>query len=114
MSAEKFPRLPTNLRISVKVNTNEKGEQESVETDLLCDKGNCGKEVGIYSDGPKTTHNVVCPEHGLLTSFPSYEALKKFTEVLANNILAAHGHGTITDKTDCIPADDHPDPKSVN
>jgi hypothetical protein len=66
------------------------------------------------ANGSTTTHNVVCPEHGLLTSFPNREALKKFTEFLANKILAAHGHGTITEKTDCIPFDDDPDPNTVN
>ncbi|MGO8985842.1 MAG: hypothetical protein ACLQFM_13750 [Terriglobales bacterium] len=108
------PHRPTNLRISVKVNRDGKGGQESVETDLFCDKGNCGKEVEIYSNGPNTTHNVVCIEQGLLTSFPNYETLKKFTESCANKILAARGHGTITEKTNCISVDDHPDPKSVN
>jgi hypothetical protein len=112
--ADGLQHRPTNLRITVKVNHDKNGVQESVETDLFCDKGNCGKEVEVYSNGPNTTHNVVCIEHGLLTSFPNYEALKKFTELCANEILAEHGHGTITEKTDCIPVDDHFDPKSVN
>ena len=109
-----FPQGPTNLRITVKVNTNEKGEQESVETDFHCDKDNCGKEIAVYSDGANTVHNVVCTEHGLLTSFPNLDAFRKFTEVCVNRILAAKGHGTITDQTNCIPVEDNPDPKAVN
>jgi hypothetical protein len=109
--ADGFPHRPKNLRITVKVNYVRNGVQESVETDLFCDKGNCGKGVDIYGNGPNTIHNVVCTEHGLLTSFANYEALKKFTELCANKILADHGHGTITEKTECIPVDD---PKSVN
>jgi hypothetical protein len=109
-----IPETPTNLGIRVKVNANEGGEQESVQTDLFCEKGKCGKDVDVYSGGPNTTHNVVCCEHGLLTSFPDYESLKKFTESIANKILAAHGHGTITDKTLCTPYDDKVDPESLN
>jgi len=116
MSAEEFPRRKTNLGIKVKVNTDENGVQQSVETSLFCEKENCGKDIEVYSDGPgpDTIHNVVCLEHGLLISFPNREALKKFTESLANKILAAHGHDLITEKTNCIPVDDHPDPNSVN
>jgi hypothetical protein len=109
-----IPQRKTNLGIRVKVNFNEKGEQESVQTELFCEKGNCGKDVEVYSNGPNTTHNVVCPEYGLLTSFPEAQTLKGFIEFLANKILAAKGHGTITDKTLCAPYEDKPDPKSLN
>ena len=71
-------------------------------------------EVPVTGQGQTQSIKSFALEHGLLTSFPNREALEKFTESLANKILAAHGHDLITEKTNCIPVDDHPDPNSVN
>jgi hypothetical protein len=101
-----------NLRIEVKVNT--EGGKQTVQTSFVCDKGKCGKEIEVRSDGKNTTHNVLCPEHGLLTSFPNEAALRKFTVDAANKILSAHGHDLITEKTSYTAIDDNPDPNSVN
>lgn len=109
-----MPGPNRNLRIVVKVNTNAKGEQESVETDFVCDKGGCGKSIDVYSDGAKTVQNVVCPEHGLLTSFPSFAALQEFTALCANKILEANDHDTIGKDTKVAAINDHPDPSTVN
>ena len=110
MSAQQFQ--PTNLRIVVKVNT--EGGKQTVQTEFVCDKAKCGREIEVRSDGKNTIHNVLCPVHGLLTSFPNEAALRKFTMDAANKILAAKGHDLISEKTSYAPIDDNPDPKSVN
>jgi len=96
------------------VDEDKNGIQQSVRTELVCGKKNCGKDVDVRFDFPKTVHSVLCPEHGLLTQFPNRDALMKFTKELANRVLAAHGHGTITDKTNVAIVDDKPDPNSIN
>jgi len=104
----------TNLAMKVTVDIDDNGVQQSVRTDMVCGKGKCGKDVDVRFDSLNTVHSVLCPEHGLLTTFPNRDALVKFSRELANRALAAHGHDTITDKTQVAAIDDNPDPNSIN
>jgi hypothetical protein len=100
--------------MKVTVDTDDNGVQQSVRTDMVCGKEKRGKDVEVAFDSLNTAHNVLCPQHGLLTTFPNRDALMKFTKELANAVLAAHGHATITDKTQVAAINDKPDPNSVN
>jgi hypothetical protein len=86
-----MPAEPTNLEIEVTANQ----DDGTFQTDLLCDLNHCGKNVSIFSDGPRTTQNVRCAEHGLLTSFPNQAAFREFVRFIANKILTKTGHELI-------------------
>jgi hypothetical protein len=105
-------RPKTNLTVRVKVDRDENGVQQSVQTEMVCE--HCGKDVDVRFNSLNTVHNVLCPEHGLLTTFSNRDALMKFSKDLTNMILAAHGHDAITDKTNVAHIDDKPDPNSIN
>jgi hypothetical protein len=100
--------------MKVRVDTDENGVQQSVQTELVCGIGNCGKAVDIRFNSLNTAHTVLCPEHGPLTTFPNREAFMEFSKTLTNKVLAAHGHSTITNKTQVGFIDDKPDPNSIN
>ena len=92
------------------MNRDENGVQQSVQTEMVCE--HCGKDIEVAFDSLRTTHSVLCPQHGLLTTFPNYDALMKFTKDLANAALAAHGDDTISEKTQVARIDDKPN--SIN
>lgn len=100
----------THLSMKVTVNRDENGVQQSVQTEMVCE--HCGKDIEVAFDSLRTTHSVLCPQHGLLTTFPNYDALMKFTKDLANAALAAHGDDTISEKTQVARIDDKPN--SIN
>jgi len=100
--------------VQVKVNV-EDGVQQTVETTFVCKViQNCGKRVDLYSDGPNTAQNVVCPEHGKICTFPNYAAFRETMKLLVNKILAANGHDLLSDATKYVHVDDNPDPSKVN
>jgi|SRR6266511_3174140 len=101
---------PTNLEIKVRANP----DDGTFSTDLFCDLNHCGKNVTIFSDGPKTTQNVRCVEHGLLTSFPNQSAFREFVRFFANEILKVNGHELIEPGAMCIVGDNQTSPESMN
>jgi len=105
-----MPVEPTNLEIEVKVNQ----EDDTFQTNLFCDLNQCGRDVTIVSDGPKTVQNVRCAEHGLLTSFPDQTAFREFVRFFANKILTVRGHELIEPEATCILGDDQTAPESMN
>jgi hypothetical protein len=112
--AEDFFAEVQNLGIEVKVNV-EDGVQQTVETTFVCRvTKNCGKRVDLYSDGPNTTQNVVCPQHGKICTFPNYATFRETVKLVVNKILAANGHDLLTDATKHVPGDDNRDPSKVN
>lgn len=100
----------TNLTMKIRVDRDDNGVQQSVQTEMVCE--HCGKDVEVAFDSLNTTQSVLCPQHGLLTTFPNQCALMEFTQMLANKVLAAHGHDTISDKTQHARIDDKPN--SIN
>ena len=105
-----MPAEPTNLEIDVKINS----DDGSFQTDLLCDLNHCGKNVSIFSDGPKTIQNVRCVDHGLLTSFPDQTALREFVRFIANKILTINGQELIGRSATCILGENRTPPESMN
>jgi len=70
-------------------------DDDTFETNLCCALGRCGRIVEIDSNGPKAVHNVSCPKHGFLTSFPHRIALGEFVRYFANEILEKNGQKLI-------------------
>ncbi len=105
-----MPAEPTNIEIEVTVNQ----EDDTFQTNLFCDLNQCGRDVTIVSDGPKTAQNVRCAEHGLLTSFPDQTAFREFVRFFANKILTVRGLELIEPGATCILGDDPTDPESMN
>jgi len=105
-----MPPEPTNLEIEVKINQHD----GTFQTDLFCDLNQCGKNVTIVSDGPKTTQNVLCTEHGLLTCFPDQTAFREFVRFFANKILKVNGHELIEPGAMSIVGDNQTPPESMN
>lgn len=97
------------LAIEVKSN-----DDDTFETNLCCALSQCGNTVDIDSDGPKTVHNVSCPKHGFLTSFPHRGALGEFVRYLANKILEKNGQRLINAGSAFIVGDEQPRPESMN
>lgn len=87
------------IKIDVKVNY-ENGVQTTVENRFCCNVANCGQTIAIYTDGPETIHNFVCPMHGKVASFSSYAAFLEATKIAVNKVLDARGHDLITDDSD--------------
>ena len=105
-----MPPEPTNLEIEVTVDQND----GMFQADLFCDLNHCGKDVTIFSNGPKTTQNLRCLEHGLLASFPDQIAFQEFVRFLANKLLQAKGHELIEREAMCIVGEDETSPKAMN
>ncbi len=105
-----MPAEPTNLEIEVTANQ----DDGTFQTDLFCDLNHCGKNVSIFSDGPRTTQNVRCAEHGLLTSFPNQAAFREFVRFVANKILTKTGHELINPGATCILGENQTPPESMN
>src|SRR6266581_2389158 len=103
-----MPAEPTNLEIEVKVNQ----DDDTFQTNLFCDLNQCGRDVMIVSDGPKTAQNVRCAEHGLLTSFPDQAAFREFVRFFANKILKVNGHELIEPGAMSIVGDNQTPPES--
>jgi hypothetical protein len=96
-----------NLVIEVKPDDDDRMPQ----TNILC---RCGKQVNVWSDGPKTPQKIACLEHGLITQFPDQDAFREFVRVMANKILAAHGHDLIEPDAEAIEPDFKTPPESLN
>ena len=107
---EELKPMPTNLTISVTPDE----DNGTTQTDLFCNVNHCGKLVTVVSNGPKTVQQVVCPEHGLLTSFPDQATFREFLRVTANKILAMKGHPLIESGTPAISGDELKPPESTN
>jgi len=105
-----MPREPTFLRIEVTSND----ADATFETSVHCSKNNCRRIVDVDSAGPKTTHNVSCPKHGFLTSFPHQNAFGEFVRFSANRILAANGRKLIEADAVSIFEEAEPPARSVN
>ena len=86
-----MPAEPTNIEIEVTVNQ----EDDTFQTNLFCDLNQCGRDVIIVSNGPKTPQDVRCVEHGLLTCFPDQTAFREFVRFFANKILTVRGQELI-------------------
>jgi hypothetical protein len=105
-----MPAEPTNLEIKVTVDQSD----GMFQANLFCDLNHCGKGVTIFSNGPKTTQNLRCLEHGLLTSFPDQTAFQEFVRFFANKLLKAKGHELIEREAMCIVGEDQTSPESMN
>ena len=105
-----MPAEPTNIEIEVKINQ----DDGTFQTNLFCDLNQCGRYVTIVSNGPKTIQNVLCVEHGLLTSFPDQIAFREFVRFFANKILTVYGHEVIEPGATCILGDNQTPPESMN
>lgn len=109
-SLNKFPRLPVLLKVEVWPND----VDATFETDLCCALSHCGKTVDIDSNGPTTVHNISCPEHGFLMSFPHRAALGEFIRSSANKILAIKGHALIEQGAAFLVGNEQPKPESMD
>ncbi len=105
-----MPVEPTHLEIEVKLDQND----GTFQTNLFCDLNHCGRDVNIFSDGPKTTQNLRCAEHGLLTSFPNRIAFREFVRFFANKILKINQRELIESGALCIVGEDETSPESMN
>lgn len=105
-----MPAEPTHLEIEVKVDQ----EDGSFQTILYCDLNQCGKNVTIVSAGPKTTQDVLCEVHGLLTSFPNQTAFREFVRFFANKILTTQGQELIEPGATCILGENQTPPELMN
>jgi hypothetical protein len=83
-----------NLRINVKVTRDDDGRQETVQAGFCCDV--CSREIEVYSDGPSAVHTVVCPTHGKIASFPSYDAYTAFAKEMTDRLLLMNGDEPIS------------------
>ena len=101
--------MPVLLEIEVRSN-----DDDTFETNLCCALGRCGTTVDIDSHGLEAVHNVSCPKHGFLTSFPHRVALGEFIRYLANKILEKKGQRLIDAGASFIIGDEQPLPESMN
>ena len=105
-----MPAEPTHLEIEVEVDK----DDGSFQTILYCDLNRCGKNVTIVSAGPKTTQDVLCEVHGLLTSFPNQTAFREFVRFFANKILTIKGQELIEPGATCILGENQTPPEFMN
>jgi hypothetical protein len=86
----------------------------TTQTDLLCNVNNCGKQPNIVSNGSKTIHQVVCPEHGILSQFSNKDAFREAFRLDANPILESKGLPSIEPGTFSVTGDELKSPESAN
>jgi hypothetical protein len=89
-------------------------QNDTTQTDLRCNVNNCGKQPTIVSNGPKTIHQIVCVEHGVLSQFSDQDSFLETFRLEANRVLVSNGYPPIEADTYSVSGDELKPPESAN
>ena len=99
---------------NVKILVSYDAENDTTQTDLRCNVNNCGKQPSIVSNGPKTVHQIVCVEHGVLSQFSDQNSFREAFRLEANPVLVSKGYPPIDAYTFSVVGDELKPPESTN